>query len=584
MKAAPKTNPTPDKPHPRPATPFCMVPMACLTPSLRLALLGAVFVTLCGCKTSMYKNWADREVFGLLKKKTSKVPNSGQHLLDITPPPPVSMKELAKNLKTVEFLGDRAYIEKDARVIALADALNFGVHRNRNYLLQKEVVYLAALDLTLTRQNFSPILSGSGSGTLDRSKVSNGVTTLVNSGTLTTSGDMGLTVLTRTGARLAADLTTDFVRFITGGLDSGNSRLAFTLSQPLLRGAGYLAASESLTQGERTVLYNIRTFTQQRKSFAVDVATQYFRAIQSRETAKNSYLGYMAFNSVVEREQAMAEANLRSRSSLGQLLQAQINFQRTWTNAIRNYEQALDDFKITLGLPVTERIVLNYKDLDDLQILTPPGTLDDAMQTALTTRLDLWNTRDRAEDATRRVLIAKQDTLPTLNAVVSHRTLDDPNVNDFSLQTRNRGVSIGLNTDLNLNQKPERNSLRAAMVTEQRTRRELDLAEEQVRNAVRTGWRDLEVARKQYDFAKRGMEISMNRLAVEEAFMAEGQGTARDLIEAQRDLNTTRDLMISTRINHNLARLQLWRDMGVLFIEKDGSWVDVLKKEKPKGN
>jgi outer membrane protein TolC len=205
------------------------------------------------------------------------------------------------------------------------------------------------------------------------------------------------------------------------------------------------------------------------------------------------------------------------------------------------------------------------------------------MQTALTTRLDLWNTRDRAEDATRRVLIAKQDTLPTLNAVVSHRMLDDPNVNDFGIQSRNRGVSIGLNTDLNLNQKPERNTLRAAMVAEQRARRELELAEDQVRNAVRTGWRDLEVARKQYEFAKRGMEISMNRLEVEEAFMAEGQGTARDLIEAQRDLNTTRDLMVSTRINHNLARLQLWRDMGVLFIEKDGSWVDVLKKEKPKG-
>jgi outer membrane protein TolC len=494
------------------------------------------------------------------------------------------MKELAKNMKTVEFLGDRAYIEKDARVISLADALNFAVHRNRNYLLQKEVVYLAALDLTLTRQNFAPILSGSGSATLDSSKVSNGVTTLVNAGTLTTSGDVGLSVLTRTGARLAADLTTDFVRFITGGLrDTGDSRLAFTLSQPLLRGAGYLAASESLTQGERTVLYNIRTFTQQRKTFAVELATQYFRAIQSRETARNSYLGYMAFNSVVEREQAMAEANLRSRSSLGQLLQAQINFQRTWTNAIRNYEQALDDLKITLGLPVTERIVLNYKDLDDLQILTPPGTLDDAMQTGLTARLDLWNNRDRAEDATRRVLIAKQDTLPTLNAVVSQRSLDDPNRNDFSLDSRNRGVSIGLNTDLNLNQKPERNSLRAAMVAEQRARRELELAEEQVRNAVRTGWRDLEVARKQYEFAKRGMEISMNRLEVEEAFMAEGQGTARDLIEAQRDLNTTRDLMVSTRINHNLARLQLWRDMGVLFIEKDGSWVDVLKKEKPKG-
>jgi len=551
-----------------------------LKPSI--PFIGVLLMWVPACKTSLYKNWADREVFSLLQTKSSKIPNSGKDLLDITPPPPVSMEELVKNLKTVEFLGERAYVEKDARVIGLDEALNFAVHRNRSYLLQKEGVYLAALDLTLTRQNFSPILSGNGSSVMDRTKVTDGVNTLVNTGTLATSGEVGLSLLTRTGARLAADLTTDFVRFVTGGLDSGNSRMAFTLSQPLLRGAGYLAASEALTQGERSVLYNIRTFTQQRKAFAVDVATQYYRTIQSRESAKNAHLAYMSFNNVVEQQKSLVENGQGNPSSLGQLLQAQINFQRNWVSAIRNYEQAVDDLKITLGLPVTERIVLDYKDLDDLQILTPPGSLNDALQTALTTRLDLWNSRDRVEDASRRVLIAKQETLPTLNAVVSSRVLDDPNRNDFQLQTGNRGATLGLNTDLNLNQKPERNALRAALVAEQRARRELELAEEQVRNAVRTGWRDLEVARKQYEFAVRGMEISMRRIEVETAFADEGRNTPRDLIEAQRDLNATRDLMVATRINHNLVRLQLWRDMGILFIEKDGSWVDVLKKEKSK--
>lgn len=551
-----------------------------LKPSI--PFIGVLLMWVPACKTSLYKNWADREVFSLLQTKSSKIPNSGKDLLDITPPPPVSMEELVKNLKTVEFLGERAYVEKDARVIGLDEALNFAVHRNRSYLLQKEGVYLAALDLTLTRQNFSPILSGNGSSVMDRTKVTDGVNTLVNTGTLATSGEVGLSLLTRTGARLAADLTTDFVRFVTGGLDSGNSRMAFTLSQPLLRGAGYLAASEALTQGERSVLYNIRTFTQQRKAFAVDVATQYYRTIQSRESAKNAHLAYMSFNNVVEQQKSLVENGQGNPSSLGQLLQAQINFQRNWVSAIRNYEQAVDDLKITLGLPVTERIVLDYKDLDDLQILTPPGSLNDALQTALTTRLDLWNSRDRVEDASRRVLIAKQETLPTLNAVVSSRVLDDPNRNDFQLQTGNRGATLGLNTDLNLNQKPERNALRAALVAEQRARRELELAEEQVRNAVRTGWRDLEVARKQYEFAVRGMEISMRRIEVETAFAEEGRNTPRDLIEAQRDLNATRDLMVATRINHNLVRLQLWRDMGILFIEKDGSWVDVLKKEKSK--
>lgn len=554
-----------------------------LSPVLPLVLAALALAGLSGCTAARFKKSADKEVYGILGKKASKVPNSGQAILDITPPPPVRMEELRKNEGKVDFLGDRAFVEKDARVVSLADALDFAVHRNRTYLQQKEAVYLAALDLTLTRQQFTPIFAGGGSSALERTKVVNGVNTMVRTSTLATSADVGFTVLSRTGARLATSLTTDLLRFFTGGRDTGSTQLGFTLTQPLLRGAGYLSASEALTQDERNVLYAIRNFTQYRKTFAVDVATQYFRTIQSRETARNAHTAYMAFNRVVEREQAMAEANLRSRSSLGRLLQSQISFQRSWINAMRSYEQALDDLKILLGLPVTERIVLDYKDMNDLQILDPKGSLNEAVDTALTTRMDVWNSRDRMEDTSRRVLIAKQNILPSLNSVVNYDILDKPNRNDFTLTPRNRTTGMSLDADLNLNVKPERNSLREAQIAEQRSRRELDLAEENIRSDVRAGWRNVEVARKQYELAQRGLEISTARLETEEAFNAEGQGTAIDLVDAQRDMNSTRDLVISTRINHTLARLQLWRDMGILFIQKDGSWVDVLKNERPSG-
>jgi outer membrane protein TolC len=546
------------------------------------AVLALVAVGMSACSSATYQKWADKEVFGLLRKKASKVPNSGQALLDITPPPPVRMEELRKSSGKADFLGDRSFVEENARLVSLAEALNFAVHRNRNYLQQKELVYLSALDLTLTRQQFTPIFAGRGSSTLNSNKVQTGVNHLVRTSTLATSADVGFSSLTRTGALLATNLTTDFLRFITGGRDTGTSQLGFTLAQPLLNGAGYLAASEALTQGERTVLYVIRNFTQFRKTFAVEVATQYFRTIQARETARNAHLAYMAFNKTVERETAMAEANLRSKSSLGRLLQSQITFQRSWLNALRSYEQALDDLKIQLGLPVKERIVLDYKDMDELDILQPKGTLEEAVNTGLAGRMDLWNSRDRVEDASRRVVVAKQDTLPSVNSLLNYNIQDNPDRTDFSLISRNRSTSLGLDLDLNLNQKPERNTMRAAQIAEQRARRELDLAEEAVRRDVRAGWRDLEVARKQYELALRGLEISTARLEVEEAFNAEGQGTAIDLVDAQRDMNTTRDLVISTRINHTLVRLQLWRDMGVLFIEKDGRWVDVLKNEKPK--
>ena len=374
------------------------------------------------------------------------------------------------------------------------------------------------------------------------------------------------------------------MRFLTGGNNNGLSQLGFSLTQPLLSGAGYLSASEVLTQNERSVLYAIRTFTQFRKSFAVSIAAQYFSAIQSRETARNAYLAFKAFDFVVARETAMQAENAGStKSSVYRLVQSRIVFQRNWNNAIQAYEAALDALKINLGLPVSERIVLDYKDKNDLKIIDVPGTLEDAVTVGLNNRLDIWNLRDQVEDASRKVLIAKQQALPSVNALVNYSVLDNPDRKQFGLEPDHRNFSMGLNTDLNLNQKPERNLLRGAIITEQQARRALDLAEETATSGIRADWRNLILARKQYDLAKAGMALSTSRLEVEEAFNAEGLGTAINLVDAQRDMNDTRNLMVSTSINYTLVRLQLWLDMGVLFIDKDGGWVDVLSKEKPKG-
>ena len=109
------------------------------SPTAFFILLSLAFTGLfSSCTTGFYKKWADREVFGVLEKKASKVPNSGEHLMSITPPEPVNLDELEKNLKTEDFLGDRAFIEKGARKLSLAQSLDYAVHRNRTYLTEKE--------------------------------------------------------------------------------------------------------------------------------------------------------------------------------------------------------------------------------------------------------------------------------------------------------------------------------------------------------------------------------------------------------------------------------------------------------------
>lgn len=568
--------------------PTALPTMSCSRTIRSVLPLAALSVMLVGCSQGFYKKWADKQVFGILSNKSQMVAGAEDDVLQsITPPGPVKLDTLIKQSETADFLGERAFIEKGGRVVSLPGALEFAVHRNRVYLGRKERVYLSALALTETRQQFGPIADGGGAATYREGQVHNRVNDFVRTSSLVSGADVGLDYLMKTGARLALDLTTDVTRFFTGGVRHvSDSRAAVSVTQPLLRGAGVLVAAEPLRQDERDVLYEIRDFTQYRKTFVVDITRQYLRAIQAREQARNRFIAYKASLGSLERDRALAEANLRSQSQLKQIEQGSITYERQWITAIRTYEEALDDLKISLGLPVTEKIVLDNAELKQLAVIDPEGSLDQLIDTALITRLDLFNQRDRVYDTQRKVKIAHQSTLPTVNALAGYNigTPTGGSITGLGLNHRQRQAFGGLDLDLNLNTLPERNDLRAAQIAEQAAHRALDLAEEELRGTIRSDWRALLVARRQYDLAVKGLELSQKRLEIEEALMAEGQGTARDIVESQDRLIVARDLVISTLIDHNLARLQLWTDMGVLFIRKDARWADVLKQEKPQGD
>lgn len=551
---------------------------------LALAMLSLVLTT--GCTQTFYKGWADKQVFGIIGSKKQIVKDADDEtLLSITPPSPAQLDKLMVKTEDSEFLGERAFIEKGARVLTLADALDFAVHRNRAYLTRKEVVYLQALALTRTRQQYGPIADGGGSSVFTEDQTKTGVNDFVRQSTLISKGDVGLRYLMKTGAVLALDLTSDFTRTFTGNVRGlSDSKAAARLTQPLLRGAGVLAAVEPLRQDERNVLYAIREFTQYRKSFTVDVTRQYMRTLQAREQARNRYTAYLAGQRNILRDRALAAANLRSQSQLMQLEQGTLAYERTWLTAIRTYEDALDDLKVVLGLPVTERLMLDSRELTKLDVSDPRGTMDEMVDTALITRLDIYNVRDRLADSQRRVKIAHQNTLPAVNALMNYQISTPRGHEGLELNPRQRTVSGGLDVDLNLNTLPERNDLRAAQITEQAMRRGLDLAEEELRQSIRSDWRGLQLAHSQYALALQALTLAQKRLEIEEALMSEGQGTARDFVESSDRLITARDQAISTIIDLNLARLQLWSEMGVLFIQKDGAWADVLKREKVQGD
>lgn len=602
------------------------------TAFLHAALLGLSLAALplASCTPDSMRKSADREVKRTLFSKLRTVPNAGTGLMDVTPPPPMSLADLEKAGSGQEFLGDRAHLEKNARVLPLTEALKLAVVHNRDYRNEKELLYLQALDLTLSRHQFTPIFTATGSADTLRkidpviqtirepnpafpaaqqaaaaaTAANNAaaaaagqpappavtpavpqflerqITTLVTENTFAATGNVGVSVLTRTGARIATDFTTDFLRFLSGDVpNASNSSLAVTLTQPLLRGAGYRATMENLTQAERDLLYSIRDFTQYRKTFTVDITSRYYRTLEARDAAKNGYLAYRAFETILESERALGEEGRRTSSQLGLIEQASLRYKRLWISAVRTYEQQLDDLKIALGISVEERVILDDKELSKLTLDEPKFSMDETIRTALVTRLDLYNQRNSLEDTERKIKVAAQNLLPQLDIGGRYEILsteDDERVNLNLDRSRLTGSAV---VDLRLDKKADRNNYRAALISQQRAARVLDLAEENVRNAVRIDWRDLDTARKQYDIAQTGVDLSTRRLEEEELLRSLGRGTARDLIDAQQDLIEARNALTAALISHTLARLRLWRDMGILYIKKDGSWIHVLNQE-----
>ncbi len=571
--------------------------LARLSKEIGLAsLLALATVLLCQCTAAQYGKKADNETSYILAAKAGDVPNVEPDF-SIEPPEPISLKELEENAKAVDFLGEAVNAEKGAKVVTLADSLGLAIKYNRRYLSRKESIYLQALNLTLVRHELAPIFSGevdltrshgtsggsssrgSSSSNLTAASVQSGVDRIVAENTFARNSSLGFSMLQRTGARVAADFTTDFLNFLGGDRSINSSQLAVTLTQPLLKGGGYRVTLENLTQAERNLLYELRDFANFRREFVVEIASRYYDVLRARDRVKNNWIGYQGFRLAVEREEALAEEDRRTQTELGQLRQAELRSESDWVDAVRDYEQQLDELKIELGLPVDEKIVLEERELERLEIEDPNVSREQAVTLAVSTRPDLVTSEDQVADAVRKIEVAKVDLRPGLDVVAAYDINSRAGDGTPALDFDRRNWSAGLEVDLPFDRKEERNNYRSALIALEQAKRDRELDFDQVRLQIYNDWRTLEQARRNHEISVLGVELAERRLEEQKLRSDLGEGEARDLIDAQRDLIDSRNQRTSAIVDHTLSRLRLWQDMGILYINKDGSWVKQLEKE-----
>ncbi|MHC4441681.1 MAG: TolC family protein [Planctomycetota bacterium] len=476
--------------------------------------------------------------------------------------------------------------------LSLADALAYAFEHSRDFQTAKEDLYVKALELTLERHMWTPRLMGE----IDSLYANYGQIRNFDHA-MDAIALIGVEQNLPYGGTVTAQVLNTLMRDLTHHITSGETgQILIEANIPLLRGAGKVAY-ESRYQAERKLIYAVRTFTRFRRSLAVDIAGDYFSLQQLRQEIVNAEQSIKSLTFERDRAYAKVIEQGGSKEKLTKLDvdradQDRLVAENAKSISIEAYQTALDEFKISIGMSIETPIDVQYPEEPAKETVTngkmQPSTLEEAIRmpdvtekeairVALKYRLDLLNDLDAINDARRGVWIAKNNLLPNLDAFGSVQLDTNPaKLNTLSYNSERTTWRAGLNLELPLDRKEERNALRSAIISKRQSLRNYEQAKDFVRLQVRRAMRQLYQAQ-----TSLGIQIAATKLAskrsdfVKERLMNPRKGETlnnRDFVEAEEDLLEARNQLAQAQAQLLLAILEFRRDTGTLRIDEEGKW------------
>ncbi len=525
--------------------------------------LTAAFV-LSGCTAAFYRKQADKDVYKILAKVEQDIFGESSEFTIET----AYTGRKPNEIKPQEILEERSVHEKI--VLPLDEALDYAVSRSRVFQSEKEQLYLTALNLTDERHSFFPQLFANSRATGTRQTNGEKLGTV--------SSDIGFTQALVTGANLSVAIANDLLRYYTGDpRKSAVSVISASLAQPLLRGAGRKIAAERLKQSHRDVFYAVRDFNHFQNTFAVDVVIDYFRLLQLKDTIYNEYSNYLSRKGFTEYLRARSVDRARP-EQVAESEQSELQAKNRYINSIARFRNALDRFKITLGMPQTTDLRLVDEEITTLRQKGPTRTYlgsDQGFRIALEHRLPLLNEIDAFEDRKRQVAVAADRLKAELNilADASLESDDKPtryerfNFNDVR-------ANVGVQLNLPFDRLRERNTYRTVLVQFESAIRTLGLTFDELRNTIDQGIRELEQFRQNYEIQKNAVALAANRVEGNQLRLQAGTVIFRDLNESQDALIAAQNAATAALVDYLEVRLDLLATLGILQTEQNRFWLE----------
>jgi len=507
-----------------------------------------------GCTQHNYKKEADDQVYNIIDQKWDEdFGTKNNYKISDTEPSPNDIQ-----------------IEKEITsfgVLTLPQAVALATAFNREYQTQKEELYIRALDLRLTRHEFEYQFFGGASGGYNADR---------NDEVVGVESRIGFNRLLAGGTRISTELAGAWVDVLTGNLRGGlASILSTTITQPLLRGSDRKVVLENLTQAERDTLYEVRSFNRFRKTFVVSVISRYYEILQKYDAVENARNNYITLAWIYGRVEKLANVGRVPLLELDRIRQEKLEASNIFSQAEKEYEQALDEFKIILGLDTTAELQLNQEEFEAVrtaEMIEPDFTEDNVIEAAMLQRLDLVNSADAIIDAQRKVYVAADGFHADVNLVGAARIPSSRRGDRGTLGWMREEYGLGFEINLPLDRVAEQNVYRKALITLNQRQREYELAADMITLDVRQAHRNLTEAAERYKVLVEALELAQQRFNNNFLLLQHGKASSRRVLQAQNDLFDAQNEAGLALLDYTVATLNFYRDTGSLQVLPDGMW------------
>jgi outer membrane protein TolC len=236
----------------------------------------------------------------------------------------------------------------------------------------------------------------------------------------------------------------------------------------------------------------------------------------------------------------------------------------------------LDRFKLTLGLPLTTKLTLDDKALEELSKAgLPPFRIDrdQALHISITNHLVLLNDLDRFEDSKRKVKVAANRLKADLNIFANVTAESDRPTDYTTFKFDDVRAGAGIDLDLPIDRLRERNDYRSTLIDFESAMRTLGRQLDVKKDDIDRGLRDLERLRRSYYIQENSLQIARSRVTGEELSLQAGRRTVLNVRTAQDELVSSQNNLIDALVSHLQARLQLLLDIGVLDTDHEKFWL-----------